>query len=426
MKTIGIYIHIPFCVRKCSYCDFLSAPGDLKTQELYLHALCEQIRVTAATLRKDAPAGDERHQPLAAHEAGGGMQVCSVFFGGGTPSIWPGTWIGQVLSCLREHFKLETDAEITVECNPGTLDEEKLAAYRAAGVNRLSIGLQSANNERLRVLGRIHTWEDFLHSWELVRNAGFKNVNIDLMSALPNQTLEDYEDTLKKVLDLEPEHISAYSLIVEEGTPFYEQQLNLPDEDTEREMYYRTKSLLSEKGYERYEISNYAKPGFACRHNLLYWSGVDYLGFGIGAASLYEGKRYKNLTDLNAYLRLFGGNLHLPMNALKEADDVREADAGMSNAGVSDAVLMKQLFAEEQTLSKRDQMEEFCFLGLRRMAGISMTDFEARFGVPFMEVYGEVVKKYASMGLLRQTGEVLALTDAGIDVSNVILADFLL
>jgi oxygen-independent coproporphyrinogen-3 oxidase len=412
----------------------------MKTQELYLHTLCEQIRVTALHLRKGETTGDDLHQLLAAHESAGDnmMQVCSVFFGGGTPSIWPGAWIGQVLACLREHFRLEPDAEITVECNPGTLDEEKLAAYRAAGVNRLSIGLQSANNERLRELGRIHTWEDFLHSWELVRDAGFKNVNIDLMSALPNQTLEDYEDTLKKVLDLEPEHISAYSLIVEEGTPFYEQQLNLPDEDTEREMYYRTKSLLGEKGYERYEISNYAKPGFACRHNLLYWSGVDYLGFGIGAASLYEGKRYKNLTDLNAYLRLLGSNLHLPMNALigsnvhlqmnslKEADGVRDADEGMFNAGVSEAVLMKQLLAEEQTLSKQDQMEEFCFLGLRRMAGISMTEFEERFGVPFMEVYGTVVNKYSSMGLLHQTGEVLALTDAGIDVSNVILADFLL
>lgn len=380
MKHIGIYIHIPFCVRKCNYCDFLSAPGDFKTQELYLHALCRQIRLTA--------------------QQEGALSVCSIFIGGGTPSIWQGEWIRAVLSCVRENFFVEPDAEITIECNPGTLDAEKLKYYRSAGINRLSVGLQSANNARLSELGRIHTWEDFLQSWKLVREAGFTNVNIDLMSALPNQTLQDYEDTVKKVLELSPEHISAYSLIVEEGTPFYEQELNLPDEDTEREMYYRTKELLTAAGYQRYEISNYARPGFECRHNQLYWTGEDYLGFGIGAASLLCGQRYKTLVSLPEYIR-----------QLSDTADIN---------------VCRRLKTDVQTLTVKDQMEEFCFLGLRRMKGISMKAFEECFGTPFLTVYGDVVKRYGALGLLCREGDCVALSDAGIDVSNAVLADFLL
>lgn len=382
MKRVGIYIHIPFCVRKCNYCDFLSAPGDFKTQELYLHALCRQIRLTAQA---------EREQELS---------VCSIFIGGGTPSIWQGEWISDVLSCVRECFPLEPDAEITIECNPGTLTAQKLAVYRAAGINRLSIGLQSANDERLLALGRIHTWGDFLQSWELVREAGFTNVNIDLMSGLPDQSLQDYEDTLKKVLALAPEHISAYSLIVEEGTPFYEQELKLPEEDTEREMYYRTKELLSEAGYQRYEISNYAKPGLECRHNQRYWTGGDYLGFGIGAASLFQGQRYKIIDSLAEYMHLL--------------------------SDTADSEILGQLKTDVQTLTVQEQMEEFCFLGLRCMKGISMKEFEERFGTPFSDVYGDVLRKYELLELLRREGDYVVLTDAGIDVSNVVLAEFLL
>lgn len=382
MKRIGIYIHIPFCVRKCNYCDFLSAPGDMKTQELYFHALCRQLLLTG--------------EALCAQE----LSVCSIFIGGGTPSIWRGEWICEVLSCVQKRFPLEPDAEITIECNPGTLDERKLAAYKSAGINRLSIGLQSADNARLAELGRIHTWEDFLKSWELARAAGFSNLNIDLMSALPNQTLSGYEDTLRKVLALAPEHISAYSLIVEEGTPFYEQELNLPDEDTEREMYYLTKDLLLAHGYVRYEISNYARPGFACRHNKLYWTGGDYLGFGTGAASLFEGQRYKMIDSLTAYTHLLS----------------ETADCGAC----------EKLKTDVHTLTVKEQMEEFCFLGLRRMEGISMKRFEERFGVPFGEVYGAVLQRFVQMGLLFLDGDRAALTDKGIDVSNMVLAEFLL
>ncbi len=386
MRHIGIYIHIPFCVRKCYYCDFLSAPGSAETQELYFHALCRQIRLTGQ--------GEKNEE----------LSVCSIFIGGGTPSLWRGEWIAGLLSAVRESFFVEPEAEITLECNPGTVSEEKLAAYKAAGVNRLSIGLQSADNRLLRRLGRIHTWEDFLESFRLARAAGFTNINIDLMSGLPNQTLEAYEDTLRKVLALSPEHISAYSLIVEEGTPFYEQELELPDEDTEREMYYRTKELLSQAGYERYEISNYAKPGCSCRHNLLYWTGMDYLGFGVGAASLFLGQRYKIIDSLEAYVEMLSGT-------------------GESGGGGSALNAVK---TQLQNLTSQDRMEEFCFLGLRCMKGISMDAFEKQFGIPFLEAYKDVVVKYEGLGLLKREGDRISLTDKGIDVSNVVLAEFLL
>ncbi len=386
MRKIGIYIHIPFCARKCDYCDFLSAPGDIHTQELYFHALCRQIRLWG-----------ELYKPQK-------LSVCSIFIGGGTPSIWCGTWIGTVLDTVRDSFFVEEEAEITIECNPGTLTREKLAYYRPAGVNRLSIGLQCADNTLLKRLGRIHTWEDFLESYRLAREEGFENINIDLMSALPDQTMECYEDTLRKVIALSPEHISAYSLIVEEGTPFYTKDLNLPDEDVERKMYYRTKELLLEVGYGRYEISNYARPGFECRHNLLYWTGEEYLGFGVGAASLFMEQRFKIIDSLKDYVEI----LTEDKNCLPEA------------------TVCERLRTQVQTLTKKDRMEEFCFLGLRRTEGIFMDDFEGRFGVPFMKVYGDVVLRFEKMGLLRRSGTRLALTERGIDVSNMVLAEFLL
>ncbi len=376
MKSIGIYIHIPFCVRKCNYCDFLSAPGDEKTQELYFRALKNQIRIAS---NENSPS------------------VCSIFIGGGTPSIWKGEWIYELISCVRSSFNVEADAEITIECNPGTLTAEKLSFYKKAGINRLSIGLQSANNDSLRRLGRIHTWEEFLHSFSLARQAGFDNINIDIMSGLPDESFEKYKNTLQQVVKLNSEHISAYSLIIEEGTPFYAAKLKLPDEDTEREMYHYTKTFLHENGYERYEISNYAKSGKSCRHNKLYWTGVDYLGFGIGAASLYEGKRFKVVDSLTDYVKSI-------------------LDEGQTDEVITDI----------QYLSTQDKMEEFCFLGLRLMEGISMSEFEKRFGVPFLDIYGEVAKKYEKLGLLERLGNRLRLTDAGIDVSNIVLAGFLL
>ncbi len=369
-KTLGIYIHIPFCVRKCAYCDFLSAPADEETRRLYVKALKKEIR--------------------SAEELSGIYEGATVFFGGGTPSLLAGEELAGILDEVAQRFRLRSDAEITVECNPGTLSREKLEIYKKAGINRLSIGLQSADNRELKTLGRIHTWEQFRENYELVRELGFQNVNIDLMSALPGQTREGWRSTLEKVTALNPEHISAYSLMLEEGTPFYElyredgpKAKELPDEDLDRILYEDTKVLLHEKGYERYEISNYAKPGYACRHNCSYWERTDYKGFGIGAASLLNEVRYKNSTDLQAYL-----------------------------AG-------HYTYESIEPLSAGAAMEETMFLGLREMRGVALTD-------TMRNTYKEPIRRLIQEGLLEQVGNRIRLTDRGIDVSNYALSEFLL
>lgn len=286
-KELELYIHIPFCVRKCAYCDFRSAPAGREVQAQYVDRLLEEIQ-------KAAPLAED-------------YEVVSAFFGGGTPSILPKEEIGRVMELLHRQFDWKADAEVTIEANPGTVDGRKLDAYRSFGINRISFGLQSADNEELQKLGRIHTWEQFLESYESARAVGFTNINVDLMSALPGQTRKSWQETLQKVLVLNPEHISAYSLIIEEGTPFYEKYADhpelLPPEDEERQMYYDTKRILAEQGYERYEISNYARKGYACRHNLGYWSRRDYKGFGLGASSLLNSVRSTVQEDLTEYLR---------------------------------------------------------------------------------------------------------------------------
>ena len=263
MQPLELYIHIPFCVKKCAYCDFLSGPAGEKEKEEYVKMLVDEIRNCPDTVQN--------------------YRVISIFFGGGTPSLLTGEQIGRLMDTVREIFTLDEDAEITMEMNPGTVTEEKLRKYRQAGVNRLSIGLQSVNDEELRLLGRIHTYEEFREAYHLARANGFSNINVDLISAIPGQTVESWRRTLEQVMALSPEHISAYSLILEEGTTFYKKYVEdeakegpkLPDEDAEREMYHRTREFLKDRGYERYEISNYARPGMECRHNLGYWTGVS-------------------------------------------------------------------------------------------------------------------------------------------------------
>lgn len=380
---IELYLHIPFCVKKCLYCDFLSAPADAETRERYVRALLEEIRGRA--------------------EECAGYCVTSVFFGGGTPSVLTGEQIKRLLEEIRGGYCLTGDAEITVEVNPGTADKEKLEAYRAAGVNRLSIGLQSARQEELETIGRIHTWEQFLEVYCGAREAGFENVNVDLMSALPGQSLGDYLKTLRKVTSLAPmpEHISAYSLILEEGTPLFalceKGVLRLPDEETDRLMYRETKRILRKKGYHRYEISNYAKEGRECRHNCGYWQRKNYLGFGIGAASLKENVRFKNGEDLRTYLKQ-------PLGCREEI----------------------------QALGLPEQMEEFMFLGLRMTEGVSERLFADCFGKDMEQVYGEVIAKNIRSGLLIWRGadapkeRRLTLTDRGLDLSNYVMGQFLL
>lgn len=393
MCSTGIYIHIPFCIKKCVYCDFLSGPATRQRQREYVQALQREIAWEANNYV--------------------GYEVKTIFFGGGTPSILVGEDIAGILDCLRTHYQIAADAEITLEMNPATADWDKLLKLKKAGINRLSIGLQSADNARLQMLGRVHTYEDFLQTYHQAREAGFVNINIDLMSALPGQHLENWIQTLEKVVALQPEHISAYSLIIEEGTQLYGQKevcAAVPDEDEDRAMYQAAKRILAEHGYHRYEISNYAKAGYECRHNSIYWQrGIrhttDFVGFGLGASSTVGNMRWKNTSHMEQYLSAFARQ----NDAEKENDSVGE--------NVKEAI---------NTLSERERMEEFMFLGLRMMCGVSKREFAESFGTNIEAVYGDVLKKWIRQGMLTQDADSIKLTDAGIDISNVVLADFLL
>lgn len=371
-----LYLHMPFCVRKCAYCDFLSFPSGAKTQRMYAKRLMEDIGVMG-----------KRY---------GEIPVETIFIGGGTPSVPDSGLIVEIMEHVRHAFHVADGAEISMEANPGTVTREKLTDYRKAGINRLSFGLQSANDRELKLLGRIHTWADFLESFTLARECGFANLNIDLMSALPGQTCESWKETLSRVTDLDPEHISAYSLIIEEGTPFGERYGSeegrklLPDEDSEREMYHETKRFLKDCGYERYEISNYAKPGRECRHNIGYWTGVPYLGLGLGASSYLDGCRFTVNPDMKQYL---------------------EEKPGM--------------FADIEKLTKKDMEEEFFYVGLRMTAGVSLSEFERRFGISAKEVYPGLMETFVKEKAARFEGDRFVLTDYGLDVSNYIMAQFL-
>ena len=392
-----LYIHIPFCVRKCRYCDFLSFASDACVREKYVDQLIREIE---SIPEEDAGQCPENAAPRLNLT---GRTVETIFIGGGTPSLLPPSAVERILAAVRQVFRVEPDAEITMEANPGTLTPDSAAGYRNAGVNRLSLGLQSASEEELRLLGRIHTREQFLQSFRAARDAGFDNINVDLMSALPGQSVESYRCTLKKVCELGPEHISAYSLIIEDGTLFakrYRQDAAkreagekpqfLPSEDEERQMYEDTAEILSEYGYHRYEISNYAKAGYVCRHNVGYWKRVDYIGFGLGASTLQNPLRYKNTDDLQEYL----------------------------NRDFSKKELL--------VLTKDNQIEETLFLGLRMMEGVSLSAFEEHFHCPLTVIYQREIQKLTEKGLLRIEEDRISLTKKGIDLSNMVLSEFLL
>lgn len=473
-KKLELYIHIPFCVRKCLYCDFLSFPSDLQTQAEYMDQLRSEI-LSSGPWYAD-------------------YEVTTIFIGGGTPSALEPEQITLLMQAVNRAFAVAEDAEITIEANPGTRLAGKLPVYRGAGINRISLGLQSANNEELKLLGRIHRFEDFLMAFQQARMAGFTNINVDLMSAIPGQTVDSWKNTLKKVIMLKPEHISAYSLIIEDGTPFgdhygceeerkrkkkekrRETLLNpaadegvdpeantvgsqdpegvaedieenaaedkagsgkdrkgkrpaavgetdgqgpiignfwrgrdskepdplyqwppLADEEEERQMYHLTKTLLAEAGYQRYEISNYARPGQECRHNTGYWTGTEYLGFGLGASSYVNGCRFSNVEELKIYQ-----NLDFSLDGLEI------------------------LHGEVHAQSRKEQMEEFMFLGLRMTEGVSDAVFTQTFGVHMDSVYGAVIEKMVKNGLLAQNERNLALTEWGMDVSNYVMSEFLL
>lgn len=415
-KDISIYIHIPFCVKKCAYCDFLSAPACDTTIEKYVDRLCEELR------RYGEKYYDRR--------------VITVFFGGGTPSLLSAAQITRIAETLKSSFDIDEQAEISIECNPGTVSYEKLTTYKHIGINRLSIGLQSANDNELRLLGRIHTYEQFLQTYNSAKDAGFDNINVDIMSALPGQTIESYLATLKAVVDLQPKHISAYSLIIEDGTPFgkiyADMSLDtdsdtqthkaedrtivgaieyppLPDEDSERQMYYLTEKLLSEHGYHRYEISNYAYEEYECKHNLVYWTGGDYIGVGLGASSYVDGVRYKVTDNLDAYLK----------------EQCVYGDGATANVGCAGFK-----YEDIMPISVEDKMEEYMITGLRLMRGVSKSKWRSIFENDMSVIYSDVIEKYERLGLLETVEEkkdvFVRLTRHGIDVSNTVMADFLL
>ncbi len=385
-KPLSLYVHIPFCVQKCLYCDFLSGPAGAEEKERYVKLLSKEITLWGQQLGKE-------------------YRLETIFLGGGTPSCLLPEQLQKLGEVICENFICSENLEFTTEANPGTVTKEHIQTWKEIGINRVSLGLQSAQNEELSRLGRIHTYEDFLSTYVELKNAGFNNINIDLMSDIPGQTIESYRDTIEKILVLEPQHISAYSLIVEPGTPFYEMEeegiLERKEEETERRLYEMTGELLKEKGYFQYEISNYALSGKECKHNCVYWQTGEYLGVGLGASSYLKEHRFSNQTSLEKYEHYIQ----------KTSTKWLEWD-----------------FAEIEAVSLREQMEEFLFLGLRMNQGVSRKEFQDRFCVELEEIYGKVLPKLFQNKLLAEDSfqNRIYLTRKGIDLSNMVLAEFLL
>lgn len=377
MDKISLYIHIPFCAQKCLYCDFPSFARKDHLRKAYIEALNKEI----INLR-------EKHNNL---------EINTIFIGGGTPSVLE----SNELECLlKEIAKLNMakDIEYSMECNPGNLTEEKLEVMKKYGVNRISMGLQAKQDNLLKGLGRIHNYKTFKENFLLAKKVGFNNINVDLMFGLPNQRLNEWEETLREIISLEPAHISAYSLIIEEGTAFYNlyenDKLKLPTEEEERKMYHLAKKILEENGFNQYEISNYAKEGKECRHNLAYWNMDNWIGVGSAAASYINGKRIKNISSVEEYI-----------NSINEKGEAVE---------------------EIINNSKNDNMEEFMFMGLRKINGIDENEFKKRFSMNINDVYGEILNKYIDEGLLISDSGRIFLSEKGIEISNIIMADFLL
>lgn len=402
-KPCALYIHIPFCIRKCLYCDFLSLAAGNEWKEQYIQALLRELESWKEMLQNYC--------------------IHSIFVGGGTPTCLLPEQMAQFvrgLSRMLSGLTVETSLEFTMEANPGTIQREHLPLLKEAGVNRISLGLQSAHDRELQALGRIHTYEDFLRTYDMVRTNEFSNVNIDLMCDIPLQTIDSWENTLEQVVSLTPEHISAYSLIIEEGTPFFSMAergvLEIPSEEMDRQMYCQTEKVLGEAGYHRYEISNYARPGYECLHNLTYWDTREYLGVGLGASSCLRGYRFHNTGDMKEYLSYFDKIVDFKN---RKFFSHRTEEPSLSDRGV---------LKEVSRWTDKDRKEEFMFLGLRKMAGISLADFQQRFGESLWQVYGEVLPRLLQQKLLAESGdgERIFLTRRGIDVSNLVLAEFLL
>ncbi|MCX7921940.1 MAG: radical SAM family heme chaperone HemW [Clostridia bacterium] len=376
-KEIGLYIHIPFCKSKCHYCDFNSLPGRELHIPQYFEALKKELQLYTTKAKN--------------------YSIKSIFIGGGTPSLADPEHITNIMYSCREHFNIKKNAEISIETNPGTLSFEKLAAYKSSGINRLSMGLQAWQSHILNYLGRIHSAEDFVENFNQARKAGFTNINADLIFGIPSQTMEEWRHTLTGVVNLGPEHLSCYSLKIEEGTVFGEKlksgELNQIDDDIDREMYHSTIEILSTKGYNHYEISNFAKPGYECRHNLLYWKIDEYIGLGAGAHSYFEGNRYNNVCSIERYIAAIGQN-EIPRENV-------------------------------QWIDKKDSISEFIILGLRVMDGISLSEFQAKFSEDIFDLFGTQIDKLSEAKLLELREGKLKLTSNGLDFANQVFVEFI-
>ncbi len=378
MKDISIYIHIPFCESKCHYCDFLSFENKLNNLNIYVNSLCKEIQTYKNNLTNS--------------------NVKTIFFGGGTPSILTSQQFEKIFKNLKDIVDIGKDVEFTVECNPNSITAEKLKLFRKYGVNRLSIGLQAWQNDMLKFLGRVHNQSDFENAIFLAKENEFNNINVDIMFGIPNQTIDMLVETLDKVIEKGITHISCYSLMLEEGTCLYSKresnEITMLPEEVERNMYHYICRYLSQKGFNHYEISNFAKLGYESKHNIVYWDAKEYIGFGLGAHSYLSCERYHNATDLEQYI--------------KEGES-----SSFSKCDI-------------ETLDITNQYEEYMFLGLRKMAGIDMLDFKNRFNVDVMNIYGDKIIQLLEDELLERIDNVIRLTPRGIDVSNVVFGEFIL
>lgn len=375
-NEIGIYIHIPFCVKKCIYCDFISYENRHELVEEYIYSLKQEI-INYKNCNK--------------------YTISTIYIGGGTPSFINSKYITQIIETIGKTFRVKEDAEITIEINPGTVTEKKLKDYKNCGINRVSIGLQSTDNKILKQIGRIHTYEQFLDTYNLVKKVGFKNINVDLMLALPNQTLTILEDSINKVIELKPEHISIYSLILEEGTPLYNlvesKKMHLLDDEIERQMYWLVKKKLEERGYNHYEISNFAKQGYESRHNTDCWRQKEYIGFGAAAHSYINGIRYSNTSNLHNYIR------------------------NVSN--------LQTIQTIQEIQNKEEQMKEYMILGLRKIEGVQISEFKNKFIQNPLYIFMHELDKLVKKGLIEIDENSIKLTSKGLDFANIVWEKFI-
>ena len=386
-KNMGLYIHIPFCKRKCKYCDFISYSNREHLIDRYIECLKYEIRDIGISNLHDYKKGLDDL-----------INLKTIYIGGGTPSVIDSKYIKEILSEIKQNFKISSDVETTIEVNPGTVNETKLQDYKDAGINRLSIGLQSTNDNTLERIGRIHTYEEFLNTYNLARKIGFRNINVDLMLALPEQNMEELTDGLEKVIELKPEHISIYSLILEEGTTLYKEieegKYVLPDDNMERKMYWKTKKMLENTGYIHYEISNFAKKGFESKHNLSCWNGEEYIGVGVAAHSYTNNVRYSNIGDIEEYINNFENG--------KAIDNF--------------------VFHEKQT--NESKMKDYMILGLRKIEGINIDIFKNKFLQNPLYLFRKELEQLINEKLLIVDGNYIKLTDKGLDLANLVWKEF--